>query len=477
MGLLFCLGFFLLMARIMQQNPCLSIGQRSTTGVWGSRTTFLLALTASAIGLGDLWRFPYLLGENGGAPFLLLYLACLFLVAVPVLIAEIVIGSHGRSNPVSALLYASSRSEISRAWVVVGWLGSVTAALVLAYYSVVAGWSLAYIEKLATGVFADASAVEVGREFQALLESPRTLVVWQTVFILLVFTISGLGILRGLGLLFWLVVPLLMVSLGVLIDYGLQHGDMVRTGQFLFSFNRYDFTAESVLIAMGHALYTLGIGLGVGMVFGAYAPDKLPIGRTVIAVALIDTMVSLAAGLAIFPIIFASNMQPTMGPGLLFVGLPYAFGNMVQGELFGSLFFMMVAVVSLGSAVALAEPMVAYVEQRMRLGRKLAALVGAGTISILAMGCALSFNIWQDMHWYGDYTLFELLDRVTVLFLLPTVALLTALLVGFAFQREVLLIELYRESRYFYFLWRACLRYIAPPAILVIMLSTFIELS
>lgn len=455
----------------------MSIAERSSSGVWGSRTTFVLALTASAIGLGNLWRFPYLLGEHGGAPFLLVYLLCLFLVAVPVLIAEIVIGSHGRSNPVSALLYASSRSEISRAWVVVGWLASVTAALVLAYYCVVAGWSLAYIQKMATGVFADASAIEVGQQFQALLESPRTLVVWQTLFILLVFTISALGIFQGLGLLFWLAVPLLLVLLGVLIDYSLMHGDMVRTSQFLFSFNRYDFTAESVLIAMGHALYTLGIGLGVGMVFGAYAPDKLPIGRTVIAVAMIDTMVSLAAGLAIFPIIFANNMQPTMGPGLMFVGLPYAFGNMVQGEFFGALFFVMVAVVSLGSAVALAEPMVAYVEQRMRLRRTLAALVCAGTISILSLGCALSFNIWQDMHWYGDYTLFEALDRLTVLFLLPLVALFTALLVGFGFRREVLLVELYRESRHFFLLWRVCLRYIAPPAILVIMLATIIEMT
>jgi NSS family neurotransmitter:Na+ symporter len=465
------------MARIMQQNQCMSIAERYTSGVWGSRTTFLLALTASAIGLGNLWRFPYLLGEHGGAPFLLTYLACLFLVAVPVLIAEIVIGSHGRSNPVSALLHASDRSEISRAWVVVGWLAGLTATLVLAYYCVVAGWSLAYIDKMASGVFADASANEVGLQFQALLQSPRTLVVWQTFFILLVFTISALGIYQGLGLLFWLVVPLMLVSLGVLINYGLEHGDMVRTGQFLFSFNSYDFTAESVLVAMGHALYTLGIGLGVGMVFGAYSPAKLPIGRTVLAVAMIDTMVALAAGLAIFPIIFASNMQPTMGPALMFVGLPYAFGNMVEGELFGSLFFLMVSVVSLGSAVALAEPMVTYMQQRMLLSRSLSALVCAGATSILSLGCALSFNIWQDMHWYADYTLFELLDQATVLVMLPLTALLTALLVGYGFRREVLMIELYRESRYFYLLWRFCLRYIAPPAILVVMLAAVVEMN
>lgn len=455
----------------------MSIAVRSPSGVWGSRTTFVLALAASAIGLGNLWRFSYLVGENGGAPFVLVYLLCLFLVAVPVMIAELIIGSHGRADPVTAVLYASKRSQISPAWVLVGWLACFTAVLVLAYYSVVAGWGLAYIPKMLSGSLADASAADVAREFTRMLAQPRELVQWQTVFIATVCAVSALGIYRGLGLLFWLAVPLFLVALAVLIDYGLQHGDMERTSEFLFSVNAYDFTPEAVLIAMGQAFYTLGIGMGVGMVFGAYAPHKQPIGRTVVAVAIFDTLIALAAGLAIFPIVFAANIEPSMGPGLMFVGLPYAFGNMAQGELFGSLFFVLFTVVALASAVALAEPGVSYLVQRMRLRRPLAALCLGAVVWVLAMLSALSFNFYQEVHWLGERTLFESLDVITAQVLLPLVGLGTVLLVGYGLRREVLRVEMFRESKHFFLLWRLCLRYIAPPAILLISLAALIEMN
>ena len=446
---------------------------RSATGVWGSRTTFLLALAASAIGMGNLWRFSYLLGENGGALFLLVYLACLLLVAVPILIAEIVIGSQGRASPVTALIRTSERSEAPRAWVGLGWLAMVTAVLVLTCYCVVAGWGLAYVQKLASGVFAEASAPDVGAEFQSLLGDPWPLVQWQSLFILLVFSVSALGIHRGLGLLFWLAGPLLLVGLGVLIGYSLEYGDTQRAGEFLFSVNWYDFTPGAVLIAMAQAFYTLGIGAGIGMAFGAYAPDKLPIGRTVVAVALIDATVAVAAGVAIFPLIFANNINPAMGPGLIFVGLPHAFGNMVQGEFYGAVFFLSLVVVAFGSAVALAEPGVSYLAERLR--RPLAAVVGALLIWSMALLCALSLNVGEAVRLYRGYTLFELLDLITVTVLLPLVALLTALYVGYALHREILRVELYRESRHFFSLWRSALRYIAPPAILVITLAVLME--
>ncbi len=453
----------------------MSIALRSTTGVWGSRTTFVFALTASAIGLGNLWRFSYLLGEQGGAPFLLAYLVCLFLVAAPVLIAELLLGSHGRGNPVTALLYAARRSEINRGWVVIAWLAGFASVLVLAYLSVVAGWGLAYVEKLQAGLFADASAADAGREFSELLMGPRTMVQWQTIFIILVFGVSGLGIYRGLGTLFWLVGPVLLVSLGALIEFALTEGDMEMAGSFLFSVNLYDFDATSILIAMGQAFYTLGIGLGVGMAFGAYAPDKIPLGRVVVAVALFDIMIAVAAGLAIFPLVFATNLEPTMGPGLVFVGLPYAFGNMPQGEWLGALFFLMTSVVALGSGVALAEPAMAWVTERMRIARPAAAMLLGGAVWILALGASLSFNIWQDVYVIGDLNLFRFLEMLTTCVLLPLAALLTALLVGYRVRRDILRVELYRESKHFVFLWRACLRYIAPPVIVVIMLTALVE--
>ena len=453
----------------------MSIAVRSAAGAWSSRTTFVLALTASAVGLGNLWRFTYLLGEQGGAPFLIAYLITLFLVAAPILIAEVLVGSHGRANPVSALLYTSGRSEISKAWVVIAWIAGIAALLILAYYSVVAGWSLAYIDKLQSGAFADASAADVGREFQQLLSDPQVLMRWQTLFVVITFTVSGLGIYRGLAIIFWLAGPMLLVALGVLIDFALVHGDMGRAGEFLFSVNAYDFTAESILIAMGQAFYTLGIGVGVGMAFGAYVPDKIPIGRTVIAVALFDTMIAVAAGVAIYPIVFASNMQPSMGPALIFVGLPYAFGNMPQGEWFGGVFFLLLSVVAVASAVALAEPVMSYLVERMRLRRPLAALLLGIAVWGLSLGCALSFNEWREEYWFRDFTLFELFDLLSSAILLPLACLLTALLVGYQVRRETLRVELYRESRHFVYLWRACLRYVAPPVIIVVMLAALVE--
>jgi NSS family neurotransmitter:Na+ symporter len=357
--------------------------------------------------------------------------------------------------------------------VVIGWLSGLTALMILSYYSVVAGWGLAYIEKMDSGVFADSSARLVGEAFQAFLADPEALVYWQSLFIALTFIVSGLGVHRGVGAMCWFAIPVLLVVLVALIAHSMEYGDMQRTQEFLFSSNSFDFTPESALIAMGQAFYTLTVGVGVGLAYGSYAPEKLPIGRTVLAVAVLDTAFAIAAGLAIFPTVFAANLEPSMGPGLMFVSLPYAFGNMFQGEMLGLLFFVMMSVVTLGSAVALAEVPVSYMVQRMRMRRPVAALVVAVCVWMLAL--ALSFNQWQDIYWYKDMTLFSLLDFVSADILLPLVCLLTAMFVGYGMKREVLRIEMYRENATFFFLWRACLRYIAPPVIVLIMLIALYE--
>ncbi|MCX2983289.1 sodium-dependent transporter [Halieaceae bacterium IMCC14734] len=462
------------MARIMPQNHPMSIALRAASGAWSSRTTFMLGLTTAAVGLGNLWRFSYLVGENGGALFLLVYLATLFMVAVPVMIAEVVIGSHGRANPVSSVLAACERAKLPRVWSVMGWLMALTAILILANYAVVGGWTLAYIQKFDGGLFSAASAQAVAAVFSSHLADPEPMVYWQSLFILLTFTISALGIHRGLAVLFWLAVPLLLVLLGVLIIYSLEYGAMEKAGQFLFSSVSYDFDSGSVLTAMGHAFFTLGVGVGVGIAFGAYAPEKLPIGRTVMAVAVLDTFIAIAAGIAIFPIVFANNLEPAMGPGLMFVSLPYAFGNMPQGETYGLLFFLLVAVVAVGSAVALAEPPMSWLKERLRLRRPFAALLLGGVVWLLAWASCLSFNQQQHAHWLGELTLFQSLDVITVEWLLPLGALLVTLFAGYALPRHITRLELYRESNDFYFLWRACLRYIAPPVILFIMLAAYI---
>ncbi len=452
----------------------MSIVERSALGGWTNRTTFILALTGSAVGLGNIWRFSYLAGENGGGSFVLVYLLSLLFVATPVLIGEVIIGSHGRSSPIVAVEWARKRANAGSGWLAIGWLASITALLILSYYSVVAGWALAYVGKMQTNLFTDASVAHVGLQFQTFLSDPLDLMYWQSLFLGATIAVVALGLRFGLALLFWIAVPLLLVLLGMLINFSLEYGDVEAAQQFLFGFNTWDFSAQSVLVALGHAFYTLSVGVGAAMAFGAYAPEKIPIGRTVIAVALIDTVIAMAAGLAIFPIIFANNLEPNMGPGLMFVSLPYAFGNMVQGEWFGSLFFLLVVVAALGSAVSLAEPMVAYLIEVWRMRRVAAAVCVGGVVWVLGLGTVLSFNRWSDQDLIAGLNYFELIDFVTADVLLPLCGLLIALFVGWVLHREVLRVELYREDDQIFYLWRWLLRYIAPPAIVVIFVAALL---
>ncbi len=445
---------------------------RTGFGGWKSRTTFVLALSSSAVGLGNLWRFSYLTGEHGGAPFVVSYLLCLFLIAVPILIAEVVIGTHGRGSPTVAIRWAADRSLLSRNWMALGVLACLTGLLILSYYAVVAGWGMAYAGYMASGVFAAASALSVGEHFDNFLASPRELVYWQSLFLLMTVLVVSMGVRRGLGLLVWIAVPTLMVLLGVLVVFGVENGDVKAAQEFLFSVKLIDFSAQSVLVALGHAFYTLGVGVGAGITYGAYAPERIPLGRSVMAVAVFDTLISLAAGLAIFPIVFANNIEPSMGPGLLFVSVPYAFGNIMQGELFGTLFFALVVVAALGSAVALMEPIIRMLMQHLRWRRLPAVGLVAGVVWLLGLGSALSFNIWQNDHWFGNWNFFEVLDVITADLLLPLVSLFTAILVGWCMRAEIVKMELYREADLFFVLWRFLLRYAAPAAIIIILLAS-----
>lgn len=433
-------------------------------------------MSASAIGLGNLWRFSYLAGENGGGPFVLTYVLCLFLIAVPVLIAEVVLGSHGRGSPGHAMKKAADRSLVSRGWRVVGLLACVTGLLILSYYIVIAGWAMAYAEKMQSGEFAAASAVAVGQHFENFLDDPREMVYWQTAFLAMVAAVLCFGVRRGLGLVVWIVVPAVFVLLGVLVDYSLRYGDLDAAQQFLFSVQMLDFNNKSVLVALGQAFYTLSVGVGIGISYGAYAPERLPVGRSVVAVAVFDTLISITAGLAIFPIVFANNMEPSMGPGLMFVSLPYAFGNMAEGEVFGFLFFVLVAIAALGSAVALLEPLTGYIIQRTGFYRVVVVLGLTLIVWVLGLGSAFSFNVWEEWLWFGNWNFFQLLDVMTAELLLPLVSLLLAIFVGWRMRREILRVELYRESAIFFSVWLFLLRYIAPLAIVLILVSALVPL-
>tara|TARA_B110000503_G_scaffold63073_1_gene99751 strand:- start:20123 stop:21475 length:1353 start_codon:yes stop_codon:yes gene_type:complete len=447
------------------------VADPNTPQRWGSRTTFVLALSASAVGLGNLWRFSYLTGEYGGGAFVITYVLCLFFIAAPVMVAEVVLGRYGGPSPVAAIRRACDGSLRSRGWMLVGALACLTSVLILSFYSVIAGWGMAYVGFMQTGVFSAARAAEVGAHFEQFLAEPMTQVYWQSLFLLVTSGIIVLGVRRGLGVLVWLAVPLLFAMLVFLIKYSFDYGDMAATRYFLFSTRLVDFSGQSVLVALGHALFTLGVGVGTGISYGAYAPKRIPIGRSIMVVAVFDTVIALLAGLAIFPIVFANNMEPNAGPGLLFISLPYAFGNLMQGELAGAAFFVLMVLAALGSAVALMEPVVAMLMQLARLSRFTAALIVGAVVWLLGLAVVQSFQLGVGLQYFGQQNLLGVLDVLTARILLPLVALMITLLVGWRLRPEILRLELGRESALFFSLWRFLLRYIAPLAIALLIFA------
>lgn len=432
-------------------------------GAWGNRTTFVLALSAAAIGLGSLWRFAWLVGTHGGGAFVISYVICLFLVAVPIMAAEVVLGSYGRASPALALRWTADRSLLSRQWMWLGVLACLAGLLVLSYQAVVAGWSLAYVRYMGTGQFAAASAEVVSGMFRSLLENTQAQLRWQSLFLVSVAVVIALGR-RGLALLVWLVIPVIIALLAMLLRYALDNGNLAATRDFMFSVKMVDFSTDTVLAALGHALLTLGAGTGAGIMYGAYAPRRIPLGRSVMAVAVFDTLIALLAGIVIFPVVMANNMEPAVGPGLLFLSVPYAFGNLLHGELFGALFFLLTLVAALGSAVALLEPTVASLVQHTPLRRPLAAAVVTTAVWVLAWRVSTTLG---EPGWFGTHNLLAFLDQLAAGLLLPLVSLLTAIYVGWRLRAGVLRPQMARESNLSFSLWRGLLRYIAPLAIAV----------
>ena len=449
----------------------MNTGVGNPLGEWRSRMTFVLSLASATVGMGSVWRFSYLSGEYGGGPFVVAYVCFLLLLGVPLLIAELVLGRQGMGSIVDSVSRAAERSRSSRAWVLLPWLACIAGGLLLSLYAVVAGWSLVYATAMYDGSFSAASMFNAGQYFEALVNDSDRMVLAQTAFLLCTVVVVTAGVRRGIGLLSWLLVPTLLAGLVLLVQYSLANGNASAAGKFLFPIQWLDFNREALLMALGQAFLTLGIGVGTGISYGSYAPVRVPIGRSVLAVALFDTLVAIAMGLAIFPLVFASHLLPSMGPGLMFVSMPYAFGNMVNGEAFGALFFSLVALVALGSAIAILEPVTGAIKQRFGLRRGTSALVVGAAVWALAYGSAVTLA--PSSHGAAP-DLLRWIDRLAGGVLLPLVALGTALLVGWRLGRPLLRAQLYRESPLFFSLWYFLLRYIAPLGIALVMAAALL---
>jgi NSS family neurotransmitter:Na+ symporter len=445
--------------------------------IWG-RGSFILAATGSAVGLGNIWKFPYITGENGGAAFVLLYLVCVLLVGIPIMMAEIMIGRKGRANPVTSVANISADMGATKLWSVIGWMGVLAGFLILSYYSVIAGWTLDYLVSALEGKFAGLNGDSSNELFNSLLADQSRLVKWHTAFIAITALVLMFGVTKGLENAIRFMMPTLLVLLLILLGYAYTTGEIVTSARFMFSFNPEDLSWNSALIALGHAFFTLSIGMGAIMAYGAYMPSTAAIGKTVIAVALLDVIVGLLTGVAIFAFVFATpGIEPSSGPGLMFVTLPVAFGAMPMGMLVGIAFFGMVVLAAWSSTMSLLEPAVAYFHERFGFHRISASLLVAGAAWLLGLGSVLSFNEWSDQQLLWGMNFYSCLDFLTTNLLLPTGGLLTAIFVGWVMKRELAAHEMQQDHPRLLAVWRWVLRYISPILVLMIIVNLFFPIA
>lgn len=445
----------------------------SIHGIWATRWVFILAAVGSAIGLGNIWKFPYITGVYGGGAFVLVYLACVLAIGLPIMVAEILIGRRARAAPIHAMGKLAAESGVSRRWGLLGWMGTLAGFLILSFYSMIAGWAIYYVVLMMKGTFTAADGSVVEGAFNGLLADPYTMLACHSLFMAMTIFIVARGVQRGLEHAVRWMMPALVVLLFVLLGYAMTTGHFMQGVHFMFDVDFSKLTAQAVLVAMGHSFFTLSLGMGAIMAYGAYMSRQQSVGVAALTIGVLDTAFALLAGLAIFPIVFANGLEPAAGPGLMFVTLPLAFGNLPFGVFFGTVFFVLVLIAAWTSAISIAEPFVAWAVEK-GMNRLTAASIIGVTSWFLGIFSILSFN-WMSGDEYKIFgkTFFDALDFLTTNILLPLGGVLIAVFAGWVMKETKVMKELEMQSQAVYIAWRVAVRIVAPLAIIAVLLGFF----
>ncbi|MGR8936032.1 MAG: sodium-dependent transporter [Gammaproteobacteria bacterium] len=443
--------------------------KKSIHGEWSSWIAFILAATGSAVGLGNIWKFPYITGQNGGGAFVMVYLLCVAAIGIPIMIAETMMGRRARQSPINALQTLSEEVGADSNWHYLGWMGVIAGFLILSYYSVIAGWACAYVLKAFTGSFSGESAAHIKGLFETFIHNPWQLIFWHTVFLASAMSVVVQGVQSGLERVTRFLMPALFVLLVLLVGYAMTTNAFGQGMDFLFKVDFDKLTGTSVLTAMGQAFFSLGLGMGAIMVYGSYLPSHVSIAKTTFIIAAADTAAALLSGMAIFPIVFENGLTPAAGPGLIFESLPIAFGQMTGGLIFGTLFFVLVVFAALTSAISLIEPAVAWLVENHDFSRE-KACIWAGTATwIVGLGTILSFNAWAEVRIF-ERNFYELLDYLTANLMLPIGGFSIAVFAGWIMKREHTKKELEMPGDLSYDVWRFAIQYVAPAGVFLVFL-------
>ncbi len=419
---------------------------------WSSRTAFLLAAIGSAVGLGNLWRFPAEAGTNGGGAFVLFYIGCVVLIGLPILLSETLIGRHGQAAAPESFRRVAEQSQASPKWEWVAAFGVLSAFLILGFYCVVGGWVLYYIGLFASdivqsglggGAFAGVSTESIEALFPALIGDGQLTVALGIAFLAITLFFVIRGVSGGIEIAATWLMPAFFVLLVGITVYGAFGGAFSETLAYLFTFEPEKLTGEVMLAAVGQAFFSLSLGVAGMVTYGAYVGRNVNLAGTSAIIAAADTSVALLAGLCIFPIVFAAGLAAGAGPGLMFVTLPHAFQDMPVGALIGFAFFIMVGFAALTSSVALMEVPTAWLMDNFRLTRMSASLsvaVGAGVLcvfSALSTGSLVDWHPLEAIPLFAGQGFFDVLDTFTAKLTMPIGALLTSIFIGWIAERRL----------------------------------------
>jgi len=447
--------------------------KKHLSGQWSSTWVFVLAASGAAIGFNNLWQFPSLVATHGGGAFVIVYLLCIAAIGLPLLVTEIMIGRLGRASPFYALSHVAEQSQASRHWRWLGALAMLGGFLIFSYLSVVAGWTMAYTLRMALGVFTGLTADGIGALFTQLVHDPEKQLFWHTLFIVATMVAVGRGLRLGLEPVVRYAAPAMFLLFLVLLVYALF---LPGVDQALIQLLRLDFahlTSTSILTAMSHAFFSLGLGIGALLMYGAYLDNEAPIPRTALAIAGIDTASALIGSIIVFAVLAAGRVEMEAGPTLVFQALPLAFDHLPLGRVFGTGFFVMLVIIALLTAIALVEPVMMWLGERFGLSRFKAALVCGSVAWILGLATILSFNYWAfSFRFLGvlrKLGFFDVLQLMTSQLLLPIGGIAIALFAGWRIRREISQAQIAARSPCAYDAWRWSVRLLTPVLVILIL--------
>jgi neurotransmitter:Na+ symporter, NSS family len=392
--------------------------QHKNTSFWSSHMGFTMACVGAAVGLGNIWKFPYMAGTQGGGAFVFVYLLTIFAIAIPVAAAELLVGRKGQSDAVSSVRDIAVENKRPAAFGIIGGIGVFGSFVLLTFYAVIAGWVSSYIWRALTGQIGGLDAAGAGAMFNGLLASPNEMIVHQLAFLVFLGLILVRQLSAGLERANLILMPALVIMLVLIAVYGALAGDIGASLAYLFTPDFSKITPLVIQSAVGQGFFSVGVGAAMLMTYGAYLDKSINLGRAAITIALADTAIAILAGIGIFAIVFGQSLDPTAGPGLIFTTLPLAFAQMPFGGPLALLFFILVYFAALTSGLSLAEVMFRWAENRFGWSRKRAVLVMLGATFLVGLSTVFSFNIWAEFKLAGR-TLFDLKDYLVTAYIMP----------------------------------------------------------